>query len=178
MKALHDLIESGKVRYIGASSMWAYQFAIMQFTAEKHGWTKFISMQNHYSLLYREEEREMNKFCHETGVGLIPWAPLEFGKLARPATQTGSTNRSSGQELAGRDKAIVDRVEEVAAKKGWPMSHVATAWVNRRITSPIVGFSKVDRIDEALGLRGKTLSDEEEKHLEELYEPKPIFGHS
>lgn len=150
----------------------------MQFTAEKNGWTKFVSMQNHYSLIYREEEREMNKFCDETGVGLIPWGPLAAGKLARPAAHTGSTERSSGQKLADQDAAIVDRVEEIAKKRGWPMSHVATAWINRRISSPIVGFSKVERMDEALAVRGKMLSEDEETYLEELYGPKPVFGHS
>src|SRR4051812_40486626 len=94
MEALHDLVRSGKVRYIGASSMWATQFAQMQFAAEKHGWTKFISMQNQYSLLYREEEREMNRFCNDTGVGLIPWAPLAAGRLARPAESFDSTDRA------------------------------------------------------------------------------------
>lgn len=177
MKALHDLVESGKVRYIGASSMFAYQLATMQFTAEKHGWTKFISMQNHYNLLYREEEREMNKFCNETGVGLIPWSPLSSGRLARPAMETGTTIRSDGQKVSDVDTQIINRVEEIAKKKGWTMSQVATAWINQRISSPIVGLSSIARIDEALSSRGKTLTGEEEKYLEELYQPKSILGH-
>ncbi|KAK5016958.1 NADP-dependent oxidoreductase domain-containing protein [Cryomyces antarcticus] len=178
MKALHDLVESGKVRYIGASSMWATQFATMQFTAEKHGWTKFISMQNHYNLLYREEEREMNRFCNETGVGLIPWGPLSAGQLARPTAQSGKTARSAGKSVGDTDSAIIDRVQEFAEKKGWKMSHVALAWLNKRISSPIIGFSSVARIDEALAIRGKELTLEEEKYLEELYKDKPVIGHT
>ncbi|KAI9801960.1 MAG: hypothetical protein M1825_003015 [Sarcosagium campestre] len=187
MEALHDLVKSGKVRYIGASSMYAYQFAMMQFVAEKHGWTKFISMQNHYSLLYREEEREMNAFCNLTGVGLIPWSPLARGHLARPPTEFGSTTRSAsekGEETAifsiGQteiDRKIADRVHQLAEKKGWTMTQVSLAWINKRVTSPIVGFSSAQRMDEALAARGKELTDEEEKFLEELYEPKAINGH-
>jgi len=179
MEALHDLVKSGKVRYIGASSMWATQFARMQFVAEKNGWTKFISMQNHYNLLYREEEREMNRFCNDTGVGLIPWAPLCRGHLARPPSQFGTTTRSSSEkELGEPDTTIIKRVQEIAEKRGWPMSHVALAWINKRISSPIIGFSSVERMQEAIEIKGKTLTEEEEKYLEELYEPKTIVGHS
>lgn len=178
MEALHDLVKSGKVRYIGASSMWATQFAALQFTAEKHGWTKFVSMQNHYNLLYREEEREMIRFCNETGVGLIPWAPLAGGALARKPEVHGTTERSKGNELGEVDRKIVERVAEVAGKRGWTPSEVALAWIVKRVTSPIVGFSSVGRIDEALGVRGKTLTEEEETYLEELYQPKKIVGHS
>lgn len=186
MKALHDLIQSGKVRYIGASSMWAYQFASLQFCAEKNGWTKFISMQNHYNLLYREEEREMNAFCNETGVGLVPWAPLCRGHLARPPSEFGSTARSKGEKesqpgshgTVEPDITIIKRVVEIAEKKGWPMAHVALAWINTKVTSPIIGFSKVERIDQAVSAKGKSLSEEEIKYLEELYQPKKIAGHS
>ncbi|KAI9741597.1 MAG: hypothetical protein M1818_004404 [Claussenomyces sp. TS43310] len=185
MEALHDLVRSGKVRYIGASSMWATQFASMQFCAEKHGWTKFVSMQNHYNLLYREEEREMIRFCRETGVGLIPWAPLCRGHLARPLSEQGNTTRSEQEKnhpisigWSEPDRTIIKRVQELADKKGWKMSHVALAWIKKRISSPIIGFSSVERIDEAIGVRGKTLTEEEEKYLEELYEPKQIMGHS
>lgn len=179
MKALHDLVESGKVRYIGASSMWAYQFATMQFVAEKNGWTKFVSMQNFYNLLYREEEREMNKFCLETGVGLIPWGPLSQGQLARPYHVNGSTVRSSGKpSLPEADVAIISRVEELAQKKGWKMGSVALAWLNHKgISSPICGFSSVARLDEALEVRGKELTPEEIKYLEEPYIPKNVLGH-
>ena len=183
MKALHDLIESGKVRYIGASSMWTYQFCQMQFTAEKNGWTPFISMQNHYSLLYREEEREMIKFCNDTGVGLIPWGPLSFGRLARSAsiTKGGETTRSSAGPIAKmteQDDTIISRVEDVAKQKDWSMSHVALAWTSKRVSSPIVGFSSVRRMEEALAARGKTLNEDQEKYLEEPYKPLPVFGHS
>ncbi|KAL8697830.1 MAG: hypothetical protein Q9201_006899 [Fulgogasparrea decipioides] len=176
MEALHDLVKSGKVRYIGASSMWTYQFATMQFTAERRGWTKFISMQNYYNLLYREEEREMNKFCNETGVGLIPWSPLAQGALARPASAHGSTIRSEGKSIGDIDAQIISRVEEIAKKHGWKMSHVALAWLNKRIASPIIGFSSPARMDEALEIRGKELTEEEEKYLEELYQPKAVVG--
>ncbi|KAI0146043.1 aldo/keto reductase [Hypoxylon sp. NC0597] len=186
MKALHDLVQSGKVRYIGASSMWAVNFARMQFVAEKNGWTKFISMQNHYNLLYREEEREMNRFCNDTGVGLIPWAPLCRGHLARPPSAFGTTERSKLEKdtspgshgTVEPDLTIISRVQEIAAKRGWKMSHVALAWINKRVASPIIGFSSTNRIDEALDARGKTLTEEEEKYLEELYEPKQISGHN
>ncbi|KAL9607922.1 MAG: hypothetical protein Q9167_007211 [Letrouitia subvulpina] len=178
MSALHDLVASGKVRYIGASSMWAYQFATLQFVAERHGWTKFVSMQNCYSLLYREEEREMIRFCNETGVGLIPWGPLAQGALARPTRGTGETVRSAGQSMVGSDEKIVACVEEVAKERGWKMSHVALAWVCKRVASPIVGISKLERLEEALEVRGKELSEEEEKRLEEPYVPKNIMGHS
>ena len=179
MKALHDLVESGKVHYIGASSMWAYQFAMMQFVAEKNGWTKFVSMQNAYNLLYREEEREMNRFCLETGVGLIPWGPLSQGQLARPHSVNGSTTRSSGKPtLPEADVSIISRVEELAEKKGWKMAYVALAWLSYKgISSPICGFSSVARMDEALEARGKELTAEEVNILEEPYIPKNIFGH-
>ncbi|XXH05179.1 hsp90 co-chaperone Cdc37 [Hypoxylon texense] len=186
MRALHDLVRWGKVRYIGASSMWAVNFARMQFVAEKHGWTKFVSMQNHYNLLYREEEREMIRFCRDTGVGLIPWAPLCRGHLARPPSDFGTTKRSKIEKdtspgthgTVEPDLTIIARVLEIARKRGWNMSHVALAWINKRVTSPIIGFSSIRRIDEALAARGKTLTDEEEAYLEELYQPKQIAGHT
>lgn len=186
VKALHDLVQSGKVRYIGASSMWTYQFAQMQFVAEKNGWTKFISMQNHYNLLYREEEREMNRFCDDTGVGLIPWAPLCRGHLARPPSAFGSTDRSQDEKnnrpgshgTVEPDLTIIKRVVEIAEKRDWPMAHVALAWINKRVASPIIGFSKDERIDQAIAAKGKVLTVEEEKYLEELYQPKAIQGHA
>ena len=187
LEALHDLVKAGKVHYIGASSMWTYQFAMMQFCAEKNGWTKFISMQNHYNLLYREEEREMNKFCQETGVGLIPWAPLCRGYLARPPSSTPSSIRSSEEQkmkaflttgYSEHDQVIIRRVQELADKKKWKMSNVALAWINKRVSSPIIGFSSVERIDDALAARGKVLTEEEEKHLEEPYVTRDIQGHS
>lgn len=185
MRALHDLVLSGKVRYIGASSMWATQFARMQHCAEINGWTKFTSMQGQYNLLYREEEREMIRFCNDTGVGLVPWAPLCRGHLARPPSDFGSTERSALESknpgLTGTgepDLSIIKRVQEIAEKRGWPMAHVALAWVNKRVASPIVGFSSIARMEEAAGARGKELTAEEESYLEELYQPKPIIGHT
>ena len=204
MQALNDLVRSGKVRYIGASSMWACkslilgrleaakyetcfwrhqykntdQFAQLQFCAEKNGWTKFVSMQNQYSLCYREEEREMNKYCHETGVGLIPWAPLFRGFLARPPDTEKTTRGKSVAELTPASEKIIKRVEELANQKGWKMSQVALAWVIQKKTIPIVGFSNTARLQEAIEVRGKTLTEEEIKYLEEPYVDQPIFGHS
>jgi len=183
MKALHDLVQMGKVRYIGASSMWAYQFARMQQVAEAKNWTKFISMQNHYSLCYREEEREMNPYCHETGVGLIPWAPLYRGLLARPLGADATTREQSmqGNPMFGLDevdKEIIKRTQELAEKKGWKMSHVALAWIIQKGTIPIVGFSNLKRLEEAIDVKGKTLTEDEMKHLEEPYKSKAIVGHS
>jgi aryl-alcohol dehydrogenase-like predicted oxidoreductase len=182
MEALHDLVRAGKVRYIGASSMWGTQFAMMQACAEKNGWTKFVSMQNHYNLLYREEEREMNRYCNATGVGLIPWAPLCRGILARPPVdEKADTTRAEGDTsqtgYSEVDKKIVRRVEEIAEKKGWKMSHVALAWICKRVASPIIGFSSVERIEEGIDVRGKELTEEEEKYLEELYQARAVEGH-
>lgn len=178
MRALHDLVTAGKIRYIGASSMWTYQFAMMQFCAEKNGWTKFVAMQNRYNLLYREEEREMNKFCNATGVAIIPWGPLSEGQLARPIQAEGTTTRSSGSPAPRPESVtIINRVEELAKKKGWTMSQVTLAWTMKRVSAPIIGFSSAERIDEALSARGKELTEEEERYLEEAYTPQEIQGH-
>ncbi|KAK1546976.1 iolS [Colletotrichum paranaense] len=183
MKALDDLVRSGKVRYIGASSMWATQFAQLQFCAEKNGWTQFVSMQNQYNLLYREEEREMIRFCNETGVGLIPWAPLSRGRLARStAIQTGRALADTAATTGGHgtsdvDLQIIGRVADIATSRAWPMAHVALAWLNKRVTSPIVGCSSIERLDEVVASNGRELTDDEERLLEELYQPKPTWGH-
>ncbi|KAI5892497.1 Aldo/keto reductase [Schizophyllum commune H4-8] len=183
MKALHDLVESGKVRYIGASSMRAWQFALLNEVAEKHNWTKFVSMQNEYSLLYREEEREMLAYCKYHGIGVIPWSPLAGGLLARPRdSDSANTPRAKLFSSLGLSKAdevdaeIIKRVEEVAKKRGWTMSQVALAWAQRAVTSPIVGFNSVKRVDQAI-VDGE-LTDEEAKYLEEPYQPKPVRGHA
>lgn len=197
MEALHDLVKMGKVNYIGASSMWAFQvsatsllaeklltmfeFAMMQQCAETNRWTKFVSMQNYYNLLYREEEREMNKYCDLTGVGLIPWAPLCRGILARPVDAEKTARSKDDKSKIGNsdtDKQIVRRVHEIAQKRNWKMSHVSLAWINKKVASPIIGFSTVERIDEAIDVRGKELTAEEEKFLEELYEARPVVGHT
>lgn len=146
-------------------------------------------MQNHYNLVYREEEREMIRFCNDTGIGLIPWAPLCRGHLARPTSEFGSTTRSKAEKenepgtngTSDVDQQIIKRVQEIAEKHAaeeWKMSHVALAWIGRRVTSPIIGFSSVARIEEAIGARGKVLTEEEERYLEELYQPKAISGHA
>lgn len=164
--------------------MWAYQFAKMQQVAEKYNWTKFISMQNHYSLAYREEEREMNPYCIETGVGLIPWAPLYRGLLARPlgtevtAREESMKGNPMFSGLSAEDREIIKRVQELADKKGWKMSQVALVWIIQKKTIPIVGFSNLNRLDEAVAVRGKSLTDDEMKYLEEPYRPKVIVGHS
>jgi len=175
MKALHDLVQSGKVRYIGASSMRTWQFAEYQHAAEKHGWTKFISMQNEYSLLYREEEREMIPYCNAHGVGLIPWGPLDAGNLSYPI-ETKTDRRGKGRQYSEADKEIIKRVEEVAKKKGWTMSEVALAWVSKRVSSPIVGMSSPARLEASI-IPGKVLTEEEEKYLEEPYVPKAVRNH-
>jgi aryl-alcohol dehydrogenase-like predicted oxidoreductase len=181
MRALHDLILAGKVRYIGASAMWATQFASMQFVAEKNGWTKFVSMQNFYNLCYREEEREMIRFCKETGVGIIPYSPMLGGQLARPLGQNDSvrakTPHPMNPVLTPADEEIIRRVEKIAAVKNWKMSQVALTWLRSKGAIPIVGFNSVNRVDDACSLRGVSLTDEEVKFLEEPYIPKQIQGH-
>ncbi|TDL18369.1 Aldo/keto reductase [Rickenella mellea] len=182
MKALHDLVQSGKVRYIGASSMRAWQFAGLNHIAEINGWTKFISMQNEYSLLYREEEREMNAYCNHHGIGLIPWGPLHAGDLARPfgSSTTRSEAAKGGpfeRNYSEADQEIINRTEELSKKKGWTIGQVALAWINTKVSSPIVGVNSPERLEEAI-ITGKTLSDEEIKYLEEPYKPKAVRGHA
>jgi len=156
----------------------------MQNVAEKNGWTKFVSMQNHYSLCYREEEREMNKYCALTGVGLIPWSPLYRGHLARPVDSDPTPRSESIKRnptfggISDVDKKIIGRVEELAKKKNWKMAQVALAWIVQKGTVPIVGFSSVDRLLQAVEVKGKVLSDEEVKYLEEPYVPKAVSGHA
>ncbi|KAF8062269.1 NADP-dependent oxidoreductase domain-containing protein [Lyophyllum atratum] len=182
MKALHDLVESGKVRYIGASSMRAWQFAHLNEVAEKHGWTKFVSMQNEYSLLYREEEREMNAYCKFNGIGLIPWSPLGGGDLARPPdVKTTRTQHMKNTpyypKLTSTDEQIIRRVEDIAARRGLKMAEIAVAWVVSKVSSPIVGANSVKRLEENITTDTK-LTEEEIKYLEELYEPKRVRGHT
>ncbi|KDQ53434.1 hypothetical protein JAAARDRAFT_197580 [Jaapia argillacea MUCL 33604] len=182
MKALHDLVESGKVRYIGASSMRCWQFALLNEVAEKRGWTKFISMQDEYSLLYREEEREMIPYCNYNGIGLIPWAPLAAGTLARPlGIETTRSSVAKGtvfeNKLKASDETIVNRVEELSKKYKVPMGQIALAWSMSKVSSPIVGVSSVERLEEAI-VQGLELTKEEIAYLEEPYEPRPIRGHA
>jgi len=185
LEALHDLVKSGKARYIGASSMFAWQFAKALYTARLHGWTSFVSMQPHYNLLYREEEREMLPLCQAEGIGVIPWSPQARGRLSRPWT-AAETSREQGdryaRELYGSseaaDKTIVDRVAEVASARGVPMAEVALAWVLGRspVTSPIIGATKPGQIENAVSALSLRLSAEEQRKLEEAYVPHRIAG--
>ncbi|KAI9806051.1 MAG: hypothetical protein M1833_004458 [Piccolia ochrophora] len=183
MKALNDVVESGKVRYIGASSMAAWEFQMLQNTAEKHGWHKFISMENYYNLLYREEEREMIPYCNATGVGLVPWSPIARGVLTRPWGSRESNRESKDRFLQTQirsresdvDKAIVERVEEVANKRGVSMATIATAWcLSKPGVNPILGLGSKSRIDEAVKNSKYQLSEEDAKYLEEPYLPKVV----
>jgi aryl-alcohol dehydrogenase (NADP+) len=188
MEALHDVVKSGKVRYIGASSMWAWQFAQAQHTAERNGWTKFVSMQNHYNLIYREEEREMIPQCINMGVGLIPWSPLARGFLAgnRTPDKSGDTKRAKSDEHAHNmyfseaDFEIVERLKEVADHLEKSPAQIALAWMLHKdgITSPIIGATKMRHMDEAIEAVDIELSDDDITYLEELYQPKPIAGHA
>ncbi|KAK8174056.1 NADP-dependent oxidoreductase domain-containing protein [Phyllosticta citrichinensis] len=185
MKALNDVIESGKVRYIGASSMAAWEFQMMQNIAARNGWHQFISMQNYYNLLYREEEREMIPYCKATGVGLIPWSPIARGVLARPWDSRGTTREQTDNFLKALirsrenevDKTIIDRVEEIAKKRGVSMTAVATAWVIAKGVSPIIGLSSKERIEEAVKNSNFKLQDDDFAYLEEPYLPKQIAGY-
>ncbi|MFB4305693.1 aldo/keto reductase [Actinomadura sp. GTD37] len=187
MEALHDVVKSGKVRYIGASSMYAWQFAKAQHVAELRGWTKFISMQNHYNLLYREEEREMNPLCADQGVGLIPWSPLARGMLAGNRERGGerktvrSQNDAFGDGLyTDADFDVVDAVREVAGERGVPAAQVALAWLLGRpgVTAPIVGATKLTHMDDALAAEALELDGKEVARLEAPYRPHAVVGHS
>ncbi|MBU3863892.1 aldo/keto reductase [Streptomyces sp. 4503] len=187
MEALHDVVRAGKARYIGASSMFAWQFAKAQHTAEAHGWTRFVSMQNHYNLLYREEEREMNPLCLDQGVGVIPWSPLARGLLAgtRDRDRTGTTVRAGNDPLvekwyADAEFSILDATRAVAKKRGVSPARVALAWLLGRpaVTAPIVGATKIGHLEDAVAAVGLTLDEAEVARLEDPYRPRPIMGHS
>jgi 1-deoxyxylulose-5-phosphate synthase len=187
MEALHDVVRAGKARYIGASSMFAWQFAKAQNVAERHGWTRFVSMQNHYNLIYREEEREMLPLCVDQGVGVIPWSPLARGVLAGSRTRAGErrTTRSGSDPFTDylysqpTDFDVVERVAEVAAERGVPAAQVALAWLLHKpaVTAPIVGATKLGHLEDALAAEQLTLSDAEIARLEEPYAPHPVLGH-
>jgi aryl-alcohol dehydrogenase (NADP+) len=188
MEALNDVVRAGKARYIGASSMFAWQFAKSLHISEKHGWTKFISMQNHYNLVYREEEREMIPLCIDQDIGLIPWSPMARGFLAgnRKRGGGGETERSNsdpfGSELYFRDEdfVIADCVAEVAKERGVSPAQIALAWVLNKpfIHSPIIGATKMEHLDQSIAALEIKLSDDEMKRLEESYKPHPVLGHS
>ena len=188
LEALHDVVKAGKVRYIGASSMYAWQFTKALYLAELHGWTRFVSMQNHYNLVYREEEREMLPLCREEKIAVIPWSPLARGFLTgtRQRGSGGETTRSRGDEIATKlyfkeaDFQIVDRVLELAKRRGVSSAQIALAWLLRQpgIISPIIGASKPHHLEEAVAALEIGLSEEECRFLEELYQPHPVLGHN
>lgn len=180
MEALHDLIRSGRVRYIGASSMYAWQFAKLQHAAERHGWTRFIAMQDQYNLLMREEEREMHPLCLDEGVGVIPWSPLARGRLARPWGESSARSQSDavGKTLytqdEASDRAVVDAVGHIAGQRGVSRAQVALAWLLAKpaVTAPIVGATRPEHLDEAVKAVEVSLSDEEIATLEAPYTPR------
>ena len=189
MEALHDVVRSGKARYLGASSMYAWQFAAMQHAADIHGWTRFSSMQPHYNLVYREEEREMLPLCRSQGVGVIPWSPLARGFLAGNRGRdkgSGETARSRSDDFAHKmyysesDFDVVDRLVSLAASREVPPAQIALAWLLSRpgVTAPIIGASKPRHLDDAFAAVELTLTTEEIAALEEPYRPHPVLGHS
>ncbi len=188
MDALNDVVKSGKTRYIGASSMFAWQFTKAQYTADLHGWTRFISMQNHYNLVYREDEREMIPLCLDQGVGLIPWSPMARGFFAgnRSRQGGGETIRAKTDPFADQlyfreeDFSVAERAREVAKEHDASGPQVALAWVLHKphITAPIIGASKLEHLDQSIAALEIKLAPEEIERLEELYRPHPVLGHS
>jgi aryl-alcohol dehydrogenase-like predicted oxidoreductase len=181
LEALHDVVRAGKVRYLGASSMWAWQFASALYTADAHGWTRFVSMQNHYNLLYREEEREMLPLCRDQGIGVIPWSPLARGRLTRPwdeGTARSETDAFGAVLYPESDREIVERVAQIAAERGLPPAQIALAWLLSKpgITAPIVGATKPHHLDDAVAALDIELSPEEVARLEEPYRPHEVVG--
>ncbi|MAG71621.1 MAG: aldo/keto reductase [Acidobacteria bacterium] len=185
--ALNDIVRAGKARYIGASSMFAWQFAKALYLSDRHNWARFVTMQNHYNLIYREEEREMMPLCYAEGIGVIPWSPLARGFLAgnRRKADGGETSRAKSDKFAqgmyydDQDFAIVDRVVDVAKARGVAPAQIALAWVLRQpgVTAPIVGASKLAQLDQAVAALEIELSDDECAQLEEPYRPRPVLGH-
>jgi len=186
MEALHDVVKSGKVRYIGASSMHSWQLAKALYTADMHGWTRFVSMQPHYNLIYREEEREMIPLCLDQKIGVIPWSPLARGLLTGNRTkERNETLRAQTDEFgkilyrADSDFDIVARLAEVAVERGVPAAQIALAWMLAKpgITAPIIGASKPGHLEDAVAALTVRLTEDEIKRLEELYQPHPVLGH-
>ena len=186
LEALHDVVKSGKARYIGASSMYAYQFSKSLYLADLKGWARFVSMQNYYNLIYREEEREMLKLCAEEGIGVMPWSPLARGRLARPWENEPSTQRAKNDEYANRlydatkeaDKKVIDTVTKISKERGVPQAQISLAWLLSKavVTSPIVGATKLNHIDDAIAAVSLKLTDEEINLLEENYIPHNVTG--
>ena len=184
MEALHDVVRSGKARYIGASSMFSWQFSKAQYIAERNGWTKFVSMQNHYNLIYREEEREMIPLCVDQGVGCIPWSPLARGVLAGNRTRDGGrlTTRSSSDPFTDylyEQPTDFEAAQAVAEARGVPTAQVALAWLLSRpgVTAPIVGSTKLAHLEDAVAAEALSLSADEVAQLEKPYVPHPVLGH-
>ena len=185
LEALNDIVRAGKVRYIGASAMYAWQFQKALFISEKHGWAKFVSMQNHLNLIYREEEREMLPLCADAGIGVIPYSPMASGKLTRAWSEDSSARASTDQILqmkygasADIDAPILARVGDVSERLGIPRSHVALAWLLQKpqVAAPIIGPTTIAHIDDAIGAIDVTLPAEDIKYLEELYVPHKVVG--
>ena len=184
MEALHDVVKAGKARYIGASSMYSWQFAKAQYTADLHNWTRFVSMQPHYNLVYREEEREMFPFCVDQQIAVIPWSPLARGLLTggrskeRNETDRARTDAFGKSLYSEADFAIADRVTTIAQQRGIPGAQVALAWMLSKpvVTAPIIGASKPGHIEDAVGALLVKLTDDEVQQLEELYQPHPVLG--
>jgi aryl-alcohol dehydrogenase-like predicted oxidoreductase len=186
MEALNDVVRAGKARYIGASAMWAWQFQKALHVAEKHGWTRFISMQNHLNLIYREEEREMLPLCREEEIGSIPYSPLASGRLTRDWSsettlrfETDQIQKMKYDASAEMDRPVVERVAELAKKRGVTRAHIVLAWLLQKepVTAPIVGATKIAHLEEAIGALSVKLTQEEVTYLEELYVPHRIVGH-
>ncbi len=187
LEALHDVVKSGKVRYIGASSMYAWQFSKSLYLADLHGWTRFVSMQNHYNLVYREEEREMGPLCRSEGIGVVPWSPLARGFLSgnRSRQDWGETARAKSDEFAHQmyyqesDFTVVERVVELAQQRGVTPSQIALAWLLHQpgVTAPIIGASKMTHLEEDIAAIDIKLSTEELDTLQEPYQPHPVLGH-
>ena len=186
MDALNDVVRSGKARYIGASAMWAWQFQQALHVADQHGWARFVSMQDHYNLIYREEEREMLPLCRAEKIGSIPYSPLASGRLTRDVSSTGTLRAETDQiqkmkydAAADIDRPVVERVAEIAAKYGVPRSHVALAWLLHKepVTAPIIGATKISHLDEAVGALSLKLTADEVAYLEEPYMPHRVVGH-
>jgi 1-deoxyxylulose-5-phosphate synthase len=187
LEALHDVVKSGRARYIGASSMYAWQFARALALADARGWTRFVSMQNHYNLIYREEEREMMPLCHAEGVGVIPWSPMARGFLAgnRSRQGWGETTRARTDDYAQKmyygesDFTVAERVEQLAARRGVKPAQIALAWLLAQpgVTAPIIGASKMDHLEQSVAALDITLDADERRLLEEAYVPHPVLGH-
>jgi 1-deoxyxylulose-5-phosphate synthase len=183
LEALHDVVKAGKARYLGASSMFAWQFARMLYTSDRHHWTRFATMQNHYNLVYREEEREMVPLCLEEGVGLLPWSPLARGLLA--GNRKAGTERSKQDDYAQKlytreaDDRVVDAVQDLAKERGVPPAQIALAWLLHKpgVTAPIIGASKPNHLEDAVAALAIKLSKAEIERLEAVYVPHPVLGH-